>query len=330
MAGHWFRVALVSVVVAAAIFLWEHPVIPLPGDRVEYRSHGWFRESIQWDSARHRFLVSLVEGGIGEIQAKQGSTGWEEKVVVTDRDYRGYKTLGLRLDEARRRVLIVVTDLIGQKFSALAAYDSESWERVFLTELAGSETMSLAADVALDLDGNAYVTDAKSNAIWRVSSDGKNATLFSQSFLFGSRTARWPLQLLGLKGIEYHPDGYLLVMHAGSGALFKVPTDGNSSVTVVQMKQALVLGSGMLLLSPQELVVAGVPGAWLLSSSDGWRSATLSGRYVGAFHRIPTSAAMKDGKVYVGHLLGAGIADRTFTIQEAIFDRSPKGFSQLK
>lgn len=313
--------ASLSIVFALGIALWASITGFLnlegskhKGELVEYESQGWLREYASWDAQNQRFLVSFMEGGLGQIR-----TDGKEETLVKDEDYAGNATLGFEIDRPRNRLVVVVADTLGNRYSALAAYDMKTWRRLFLTKLSGlGDEKSFADDVTVDPTGTAYVTDAKGNKIWRVSPDGSEVTEI-RSPVFTSFPGRLPLNLVGLNGIVYHPDGFLLAIHSWAGVLFKVSLDG-SSVRAVNMSALLLLGDGIALLSPDRLVVAsGMPSARIVESRDGWQSASLTHRYVGPLHRIATCATVKDdGKVFVSHLIGMGLVKR-HVITQAVF-----------
>lgn len=117
---------------------------------------------------------------------------------------------------------------------------------------------TFADDVAVDEQGNAYVTDAKASKIWKVDVNGKLVyTITSPLFT----PPGWYNNLVALNGIVYHPDGYLIVIHTFSGYLYKVDlTNGDVSnqVTVIDVSGGtLRFGDGLELLSPTKIVVAG-------------------------------------------------------------------------
>lgn len=175
---------------------------------------------------------------------------------------------------------------------------------------------SFADDVAVDDDGNAYVTDTKANKIWKVGLNGELLSII-RSNIFVPRK-EWYRNFVGLNGIVYHPNGYLLIIHTAGGYLFKVYTK-TEEVRVVRVAGSLLLGDGLELLTPTKLVVAGTPSARILESFDDWNTATVTERYIGPLHRIATSVTTKEGKVYINHLLGLGIGRRTHVLTEAKF-----------
>ncbi|GAB4830580.1 hypothetical protein Ancab_020346 [Ancistrocladus abbreviatus] len=298
----------------------------------QIRSLGWVRECVKWDDLNRRFLASQMEGGaVGEIKvpdhySSSSSGGVDILEEVTVVKYGGgmrNASLGMVVDEQRNRLLVAVADLLGNRHSWLAAYDLSSWNPLFLTQLGVPEDeKSLADDVAVDDEGNAYVTDAKASKIWKVSEDGKLLSVI-RSPLFISK--EWYKNLIALNGIVYHPDGFLLVVHTVTGNLYKVDVKTGEEVKMVKIvKGSLRFGDGMVLLSPNKLVVAGnSPTARLVESSDGWETAEVVGKFYGPIHRLATSATAKDGRVYISHLLGApaGLGDpkKRHVLVEAVF-----------
>lgn len=318
MAGSWFILSSVFVVLLSALVL---AIITLEntkykGEVVEYSSKGWMRESVVWDEENQRFLVSNMEGGVGEIRLQDGG-GLREETVVKDLEFLGNCTLGLQIDTIRNRLLVVIADSYGLGYSALAAYDLKTWKRLYFTKLCGPESTTHANAVDLDPEGNAYVTDTKQNIIWKVSSDGSTVSVLRNP-VFASQSSKVPFMAMGLNGIVYHPDGFLLVVHMCSGAIIKSSLDG-VDVSVVNMSSPMVLGDGLVLLSPEKMAVVGTPSARLLESRDGWKSAQLTHRYVGPMHRFATAGTIKNGKVFVSHMFGFGFGNGKHIITEAIF-----------
>lgn len=169
---------------------------------------------------------------------------------------------------------------------------------------AGDEK-SLADDVAVDAEGNAYVTDAKASKIWKV---GVNGGLLSiiRSSMFTAK--EWYKNRVGLNGIVYHPNGFLIVIHTSSGNLFKIEIGNGKGEEIKLIKiegGPLSSGDGMELLSPTKLAVAGhYPSARLVESCDGWETASVVAKFNGPLHRLASAVTVKDGQVYLNHILG--------------------------
>ncbi|XWS31823.1 hypothetical protein CRYUN_Cryun23aG0109400 [Craigia yunnanensis] len=286
-----------------------------------YHSAGFFRESAKWDDQGHRFLVSFLEGGVGEIHVPNDYTPdvvLKEVTVVKDFDLTGNASLGITVDRPRNRLLVVVADVLRNRYSALAAYDLSTWKRLFLTQLSGpSDEKSFADDVALDADGNAYVTDAKASKIWKVGVNGEFLSILRNP-LFTPK--EWYKSLVALNGIVYHPDGYLIVIHTFSGNLLKIDLAKGEEVKLIEVAGGpLAFGDGLELISPTKLVVAGNPSGRLVESSDGWETASVVAKFKGPVHRLASAATVKDGKVYLNHLVGMGYPKKTHALVEAVF-----------
>ncbi|KAL5983548.1 hypothetical protein ACLOJK_017635 [Asimina triloba] len=288
----------------------------------EYHSSGWLRECAKWDDQGRRFLVSKMEGGVAQVvvPTDDGQAPLEEEAVLRDAEVAGNGSLGIRVDRRRERLLVVHADVGGKRYGALAAYDLRTWERLFLTQLSGpGDEKSLADDVAVDDAGNAYVTDAESNKIWKVGPTGGIVSTI-RSPVFRQRK-EWYYNWVGLNGIVFHPNGFLLVIHTASGHLFKVDVE-KEEISTVEMEGgagSLRMGDGLELVSPTRIVVAGIPSGRLVESLDGWDTARVVGRYAGPMHRWASAATLKDGKVYLSHLFGGGLSKRKHVIVEASF-----------
>ncbi|KAL1071951.1 hypothetical protein V6Z11_D11G122100 [Gossypium hirsutum] len=255
-----------------------------------YHSSGFFRECAKWDDQGRRFLVSFLEGGVGEIHVPQNYTPdvvLQEVTVVKDSDLTGNASNGIALDRPRNRLLVAVADVLGNRYSGLAAYDLSTWKRLFLTKLSGpGDEKSMADDVAVDADGNAYVTDVKGSKIWKVGVD----------------------------------DGYLIVIHTLSGNLFKIDLAKGDEVKLIEVAGGpLAFGDGLELISPTKLVVAaGNPSGRLVESTDGWETASVVAKFKGPMHRLATAATVKDGKVYLNHMFGMGYPRKTHALVEFV------------
>ncbi|CAN6313046.1 unnamed protein product [Urochloa humidicola] len=303
--------AVLALAAAAAVAFLEGTA-----GGVSYAGEGWMHECAKWDAEGGRFLASTFFGaGVAEVRG--GGEAAEERVVLADPDAAGRVALGLAIDAPRRRLLLVYADRMPRfGYAALGAYELGSWRRLFLTRLDVPGESTFPDDVASDADGNAYVTDATGNKIWKVGPDGallsiiKNAT-FTQR----PGTAH---NLIGLNGIVFHPNGYLLAVHTTGGDLFKVDPK-TETVRVVKVRGSLKRGDGLELLSATRLVVAGMPSR-LVESSDDWETASVTGQYVGPIHRVPSSATVKDGDVYINHIFGFGLGKKkTHVLARAVF-----------
>jgi hypothetical protein len=56
-----------------------------------------------------------------------------------------------------------------------------------------------------------------------------------------------------------------------------------------------------------------------VESSDRWETASVVAKFKGPAHRLATAATVKDGRVYLNHLLGMGYPKRKHALVEAVF-----------
>ncbi|CAM1370239.1 exported hypothetical protein [Tenacibaculum litopenaei] len=93
-------------------------------------------------------------------------------------------------------------------------------------------------DMAIDSSGNIYVTDAKSPVIYKIPVGGS-------PFVF----VRLPKRLSfgkGLKGIVFHPNGYLLAANSTAGTLIKISLVSRK-IKEVKLSSTLLGADGLLL-----------------------------------------------------------------------------------
>lgn len=138
-------VLLISAVPIAYLISLERAV-PLT-HVISYHSSGFLRECAKWDDVGRRFLVSYMDGGggIGELVSTNSDSDdvLEELTLVKDVDLAGNSSNGFVIDRHRNRLLLAVGDLLGNRFSALVAYDLSTWRRIFLTVLSSHSKLAL-------------------------------------------------------------------------------------------------------------------------------------------------------------------------------------------
>lgn len=298
-----------AFIILTLILIWA-PVEAQDGAPavIQIESPGLFPEGIEYDASRERFLVgSLGQGSIFEVADDGGLS-----LFVDDPDL--ISSVGIQIDNNTDRLLVVSSntrlfmDSTLTPFAQLGAYDLESGERLFLVDLAelSDYAPNVANDVAVDAEGNAYVTDTFAPIIYRVDPDGE-ASIFWEDERFAGQGGP------GLNGIEYHPDGFLLVPIMGQ--LYNVPVDDPASMTEVVLDQTIVGADGIILDTEGRLiVVSGQQGRVLaLRSDDGWSTATVEAELATIPGSIATTAAIREEEIYIlyAHLeaMMAGVFD---------------------
>lgn len=133
--------------------------------------------------------------------------------------------------------------------------------------------MHLANDLTMDSDGNVYVTDSFSPAIYKIDTNG-NSTIFASSELFKGEG-------VNLNAITYHPDGYLLTIKYNSGELFRVDIKNPKKISKIQLNETIKGGDGLILTSNNQLFVVqnqGNDSVIELTLTDGWRKAEIKSK----------------------------------------------------
>jgi sugar lactone lactonase YvrE len=223
-------------------------------------------------------------------------------------------TAGLQIDYKHNRLLvagfngmeIMDKDEKTKGVSFLRVYNLKTGvleKEINLSSLVPNAKAYFANDIAVDNQGNAYISDWYAKVIYKVDMNGE-ATLFWKNSLAITG---------GPNGLDVHPDGYLLVsllsvndkgLYANYG-LAKIPLNNPKSTTVVDISDARFSGFDGMVITPKGKVVgvtnnqkrAGGNTLMELSSSDSWKSAKV----VHAKEITPstTVALTADGKNYI-------------------------------
>lgn len=262
-----------------------------------------YPETIEYDGGNDRFLLgSFRKGGIyGVDQAGRVS-------LLVD-DPRLCSVLGIAIDAQRKRIWAVNSDLGAslkpsaagpKKLAGVGIYDLSSGKAIKYIDLAAlADGPHLLNGIALDPQGNAFVTDSFSPRIYRITSEGRAGVFVEDGRFAGAG--------VNLNGLVVHPDGYLLVVKKSDGILYKVPLDRPSGLSRVAIDQTFIGGDGLTLVGKMDLVVIAnaTPEhssntAFSLSSEDGWATAKVSARLpLGDVY--PTTAAVRKGALYDLH-----------------------------
>ena len=280
-------------------------VMPAAPAVVAFTQAGLYPEGVQYDAANSRFLVtSLTTGRVGQVKDDGNySTAFPD-------DPKLVSAIGLYLDESRNRVLAAVSDpganparstaATQGKLARLAIFNrSTPTAAPTIVEL-GTLRPNLghfANDVAVDAQGNAYVTDSFSNLIYKVDAVTNVATVFLED---AARLGTPAAGAFGFNGIVFHPDGYLLVAKSDNGVIYKVPLSNPAGYVPVATTQNLTAADGLLLQDNNTLQVVSNAQAkvFRLTTANGFGAATLAGTFV-TKAEFPTTLARRDGSSYV-------------------------------
>lgn len=288
------RTLLAMAALAAASGL----ALAAPASDVPFHGDQIYPESVSYSAAQGRFFVGSVKHGTVGTVAPDGTY----TPFITDP--RLISTLGLHVDDQRNTLWVTNSDPgAGDRtaeatrghLAAVAAYDATTGAPKGYYDLSSLDPGAhLANDVALDDHGTVYVTDSFSPEIYRIDPSGAMSILVSNE-AFGRGEG------FNLNGIAWLPGGYLLVGNWNTGKLFRVDLRHPAKLVSVKLDAPLKGADGFLLLDSRHLVIAqnaGMDRVIELTSTDGWRSATLT-REVKSRLSMPTAAVVRDGHVMV-------------------------------
>jgi len=312
------------------LFLLFQITISLAGTPhlINFRSQNLYPESLAWDSINqhfltgslnHRTISSISDAGI--VQTLISDTSLPENVTV----------LGITVDSVHNRVLAVIHAVHPLPlYNALAAYDLNTGNRLFLSLLPSDDQPALANDVAVDFKGNAYVTNSIGNFIWKVNIQGE-PSIFSKSVRFTENPVdRDSLcNFCGLNGITYVNNGYLLVTQSNTGKIFKVDADDGTVRHVLLNEDLMSCPDGVVLRSDGVVLVVSPEAKklWMLKSNNGWSEGVVYDKIDLGDEGYPTSVVARErDRMYVLYgyfkegVLGS-LGRESFRIEEV---RSPK------
>ncbi|GMY18539.1 gluconolaconase [Fagus crenata] len=279
---------------------------------ITFRSLNLYPEGIAWDPSAQHFLV----GSINNRTIKSVSDAGVVETLISDDDLpENVTVLGLSVDAINNRLLAVINAPEPlPEFNALAAYDLRERRRLFLSPLLPSDesiitttaTRHIANGVAVDFKGNAYVTNAAGNFIWKVNEKGE-PSIFSRSKAFTAHPVDRdsPYSYCGLNGIAYVSKGYLLVVQSNTGKMFKVDED-DGTARLVLLNKDLILADGIAVRSDGVVLVVSHYKLWFLKSQDSWGEGVVFDEIDLDVEGFPTSVAVgAEDRVYVinGHVL---------------------------
>jgi len=243
-------------------------------------------------------------------------------------------TAGLQIDYKQNRLLVAGfngTELMDgdsktKGTAYLRVYNLETGvikQDINLSFLAPDASAYFANDIAIDNDGNIYISDWYARVIYKVDLDGNPSIFWNNETGIAS----------GPNGLDFHPDGYLLVSILNVNekglysdyALIKIPVTDPKAATVVNISDSKFSGfDGMVINSSGNVI--GVtnngtsPGGNMLielSGTKDWDSAeVVNSKGISA---STTVAVTPDNKQYVINQDFLNSFKETWTIERIEF-----------
>lgn len=250
-------------------------------------------EGIEFDTDRESFIISSAAGAGISLVALDGTVS----NLVAPSIFGGNGIFGLQIDKANDRLLAVSSSFQNPMIANLFIFKLSDGSLINNVSLANlSPGLNFVNDVAIDSDGNAYVSNSDQGIIFKVTMDG-DASIFFQDNTFTPADATMET---GFNGIEYHPDGYLIVSHYVTNKIFKLELS-NLNMIEVALPAGFILGGDGIYLDGNELVVVNNAGIGFISkfeTNDDWSSAMISGDTYPTGDIFPT-AVVKVGNDYM-------------------------------
>lgn len=308
-----YKLATAMLVVVFASSCTKNDELPKNPVAINFTSPNLFPEGVVYDPFNRYFLVSsTTQGDVGKVSANGTYTPF-----ITDNAL--VFTTGMEVDKIRKRLLVTNTNMANGK-AWLAIYKLDNSERIRMVDLSSLLPASphFANDVAVDKEGNAYVTDSYSPVIYKVDPEGK------ASIIFQNQDFNTPAGQIGFNGIEYHPDGFLLVSFSFKNQVVKIPLK-KAPYSIVNLDNELKRPDGLLISQDgKRLIVVNNAGGTAdgkvvsFTSNDSWLTGRATDSYsTGAV--FPTTATTDGKKVYVLYAylhLRTQATQNTFTIHQ--------------
>ncbi|WP_269236269.1 SMP-30/gluconolactonase/LRE family protein [Flavobacterium flavigenum] len=284
---------------------------------------GLYPEGIDYDSKNQRFLFSSLQKGAVYAMNLKG----ELSVFATSSKL--VLPTGVYTDEIRNRLIVSNADLgISQKstegsagsVATVSIFNLTSGELIKEIDFKNftPNTGCCPNDIAVDNNGNIYITDSFSPIIYKLDTN-YNASVFSKNILFQPKPNEF-----GLNGIVFHPDGYLLAVKTDTSKLLKIALSDPEKITEVT-GAAFSAPDGIELDKNNNLVIVenglGLGKTHTFKSTDNWSSAAKINETNIGKDEFPTTAALAtDGNVYVissklGKFLSGDKSQSTYAIQ---------------
>ncbi|QJD96404.1 gluconolaconase [Mucilaginibacter robiniae] len=267
--------------------------------RINFTLPGLYPEGLAYNPKNNLFYVS---------SETTGSIGTVDQLGIYRPFYQNAtfkSSYGLKVDAKQNRLWACVSDATYSWFSdsttykktgRLVAIDLGNGRKVADINLAklyaGKHFLN---DLTFDNAGNIYVTDSYSPVIYKVDAQGK-ASIFAQSDLFGGED-------IGLNGIAYNPQGFLVVNNDSQGALYRVDIKDPKSIVKVNVDDLFPGADGMLFSNDSTLVLIqnkSVDKVHQLISPDGFKTAEvrMSTSSEDRFQQ-PSTGTTANGQLYV-------------------------------
>jgi len=247
--------------------------IPAPTTQKEFKTIDKNISGLVYDAVDHVYYVASARtGAIGkytpdgkyEMLYSNDDCKMSSALKITPDGKTLYFCIGEKTSEENTNAEST------SKTLKLIGIDAQSGKKLAETDLSHlSSGNHFASDLTFDGNGNIYIADHVSNAIYKVSSG--NASLFAKSDQFAEAHK-------GLNNIVWHPEGFLLANNS-SGSLFKIDISNPKNIQKVSTSNIALNADGLILNNNNTLTLLqnnNKMKIFQLVSNDNWKSAVVN------------------------------------------------------
>lgn len=301
-----------------------------PTARISFEAPDTYPEGVAFDKASQVYFVSSARTGtIGKV-----TLSGEYTTLYADSGLKS--SYGIKVHPDGKRLFACVGDANYSKYTSpatrykmgrLISIDIASGKKLSDVDLSGLIPGNhFPNDLTFDAQGNCYITDSYAHAIYKISAAGK-ATVFAKD-------KKLETAGIGVNGIVYHPNGYLLVDNTNTGSFYKIDIRDPSRVQKVMINQYFLGADGLLLSDSTHLTVVvngGNDKIYQLTTKDNWNSAEMAATTLIADRfTYPSTATSNNDQFWIMNAKfneltdSNGVPSKTFSIQRAVFKPIPK------
>ena len=273
------------------------PVGRAPAPGITVKAPAVYPEGVAYNEKTGEFFVgSMRKGVIGVFKA-------DGKYRELARDPLLISSVGLHADPERGRLLACVSDpgvsiktspKTYRKVARVMSFDLKSGKRLKTVDLQGLAAGDhFCNDLAIDGDGNVYVTDSFIPFIYKVDPAFK-ASVFVHNDLFQGDG-------FNLNGIVHHKDGFLIVAESSDGALGRMDEKAVGRIEDITRSEPLPNADGLIMTTSGDLIVIQNGDRHRVArvkSTDGWKTAKVE-KTVTLEAAFPTTGVQAGDKIYV-------------------------------
>ncbi len=303
--------------------VWRNAAVPLANSPVIQKINLLGEATFPEDVAIHQesgeiFVGGLFSGDIQRIvdgQASYFKNSGEDGLM---------EVIGMAVDAARNRLWVCNSSLFGGELPDIRVFDTLTGNLLGAFPIPDDGLFHFFNDVALDRDGNAYITDSFAPVIWTVDVGLTQIEKYIEDpDLFAIRSG------FNLNGIALTPDGnYLIVaIPASTGTtLYRVEIQ-TRDVALVELENLFVGGDGLVFKDEQTLVSVLFDISEIQFQCDYLKGKVIEHPEISVHLDSATTGDIHDGRLYVvnsqfDHLFsGDGMEEPPFTLTVVPLER---------